>query len=206
MTAVKICGMRCPADLECCAKADYLGFVVLAESPRALELGSARGLMSSCDNIRVAVTTERSPRELKKLVRYLEPDVLQLHSPLDLELLIGVADLGVPIWGMLPVRPVMTVERDDIERCQALVLDSPGDRDGGNGLTHDWDRSRRIREDIAPFPVVLAGGLGPENVVRAVNTVRPFAVDISSGVEGNCGKDPEKVGRLLEAIKRVDEK
>ncbi|MCG7844032.1 MAG: hypothetical protein MIO90_01210, partial [Methanomassiliicoccales archaeon] len=88
--------------------------------------------------------------------------------------------------------------------CQALVLDSPGKRPGGNGTVHDWELSRRVRKDVSPFPVVLAGGLRAENVGEAISTVAPFAVDASSGVEGCCGKDLEKVERLLEAIKRAD--
>ncbi len=204
MTAVKICGMRRPADLECCRQADYLGFVVLTDSPRNLELETAKGLMSCCGNLRVAVTTERRPRELERIARYLEPDVLQLHSPLDPGLLERVKGLEVPVWGMLPVRPGVGIELGTLKGIKALVLDSPGKRAGGSGAVHDWTLSRRIREMVSPTSVVLAGGLRPENVLRAVAEVRPFAVDVSSGVEGNDRKDPFKVQELIRKVKGAD--
>jgi phosphoribosylanthranilate isomerase len=205
MTKLKICGMRTLDDLEACRGADYMGFVVLSDSPRRLEFDRARELMSVCDVPRVAVTTERRPQLLESMVRTLEPDVLQLHSPLDRELLFLVADLGVPLWGMLPMRPGTAVDRLALPYLNALVLDSPGPRAGGNGIAHDWSLSRTVREMVDPLPVVLAGGLNAGNVLQAMGTVDPYAVDISSGAEGPTGKDPLKVMRLIELTRGATE-
>ncbi|HNU36511.1 MAG TPA: hypothetical protein PKJ15_07920 [Methanomassiliicoccales archaeon] len=205
MTKLKICGMRTLDDLEACRKADYLGFVVLSDSPRRLEVGRARELMSVCEARKVAVTTERRPEALEDLVRRLGPDVLQLHSPLDRELLSKTADLGVPLWGMLPVHRDVEIDLPSLSYLEALVLDSPGPRPGGNGRTHDWSLSRKVREDVEPLPVVLAGGLDAMNVRRAIETVGPFAIDISSGAEEDGGKDPRKVTMIMEAIRGAEE-
>jgi len=204
MTAIKICGIRGMNDLEKCRKADYLGFVVRSDSPRALDLGRAYDLMSVCDNLKVAVTTETDIEIIRRMVRYLEPDVLQLHVPLDHELLRKVSSLGVSVWGMVTMHPEAAADRTCTSYCKAMVLDSPGKRLGGNGTVHDWELSRRVRDSLYPFPVVLAGGLRAENVGEAMKAVAPFAVDVSSGVEGGHGKDPEKVDRLIEAVKRAD--
>jgi phosphoribosylanthranilate isomerase len=135
------------------------------------------------------------------MARALEPDVLQLHSPLDREVLESVRDLGVHLWGMLPVCPGVKVDREALTSVQALVLDSPGPRAGGSGQVHDWELSRRLCQEIAPLPAVLAGGLRPENVRQAMSVVRPFAVDVSSGVEGTGGKDPLRVREMLSKVR-----
>ncbi len=204
MTKLKLCGIRTIADLEVCRNADYLGFVVLSDSPRNLEVRRAKELMSVCEGKRVAVTTERREDALADLVRALDPDVLQLHSPLDRGLLSRIAVLGVPIWGMLPVSPDVDVDLSALPFLQALVLDSPGPRAGGSGRTHDWTLSRFVRDRTEGVPVVLAGGLNAENVQEAIRAVRPYAVDISSGAEGSGGKDPFKVTMIIEAMRGAD--
>ena len=201
MTRLKICGMRRPEDLEACRGADYLGFVVLADSPRCLDLRAAKELMSVCDGRRVVVTTETRPDLLEHMVGMLEPDVLQLHVPLEPALLRSTAGLGVPVWGMMPVRPGAVPDAGSLAMVQALVLDSPGPRAGGNGLAHDWTLSRRLRERISPLPAVLAGGIGPGNARQAMEMVQPFALDVSSGVERGGGKDRFMVKTLIEAVK-----
>jgi phosphoribosylanthranilate isomerase len=204
MTAVKICGMRSPGDLDRCRRADFLGFVVSTRSPRNLDLGTARELMSSCDNVKVAVTTETDRPSLERMVLRLEPDIIQLHVPLNEELLRFASGLGTKVWGMKHAVPGTTVEKDCLRHCQALVLDTPGERAGGNGTVHDWDLSREVRESVRPFPVVLAGGLRPENAAEAVRKVAPFAVDVSSGVESGAAKDQDKVNAFIDVIREVD--
>jgi phosphoribosylanthranilate isomerase len=203
MTKLKLCGMRTLEDLEVCREADYLGFVVLSDSPRNLEIAQAKDLMSVCDSLRVAVTSERRPEVLARAVRALEPDILQLHSPLDRGLLLRMADAGVPLWGMQTIRPGTEADRSSLPCLQALVLDSPGPRAGGNGTVHDWSLSRAVREAVVPLPVVLAGGLTAENVLQAIAAVGPYAVDISSGAEERDRKDPLKVDAIIEKVRGV---
>jgi phosphoribosylanthranilate isomerase len=87
-------------------------------------------------------------------------------------------------------------------RCDAVLTDScvPGAH-GGTGKPHNWNVSRAIKELIAPTPLILAGGLTPGNVRAAIETVRPYAVDVSSGVEARAGiKDPAKIRAFIRAV------
>lgn len=204
MTRLKLCGMRSLDDLEVCRRADYLGFVVLSDSVRNLEIGQARQLMSACDGRRVMVTSERRPEALERAVRTLEPDILQVHSPLDRLLLSRMAEMGVPLWGMLPMHRGTEVELAALADLQALVLDTPGLRAGGSGSTHDWSLSQAVRGKVEPLPVVLAGGLNAGNVLEAIAKVNPCAVDISTGAEEHGRKDPAKVNAIIRKIRGAD--
>ncbi|HZZ85650.1 MAG TPA: phosphoribosylanthranilate isomerase [Anaeromyxobacteraceae bacterium] len=87
-------------------------------------------------------------------------------------------------------------------QARAFLLDTPSATQGGTGVAFDWSLARSV---IGGKPVVLAGGLTPENVGEAVRRVRPFAVDVASGVESSPGvKDPEKLARFVEAVHRAD--
>lgn len=69
---------------------------------------------------------------------------------------------------------------------------------GGTGMTSDWSACRRVRDEVAPIPFILSGGLNPDNVGEGIKTVRPFAVDVSSGVESSPGvKDTEKIAEFI---------
>ena len=88
--------------------------------------------------------------------------------------------------------------------ADALLLDSrTAERLGGTGRTHDWNISREIVEEMS-LPVMLAGGLTDKNVYEAVRRVRPYAVDVNSGVEVNGDKDPDKVRGFIENAKRAE--
>ena len=76
------------------------------------------------------------------------------------------------------------------------------DKFGGTGLTHDWELSRQVRNALDPFPIILAGGLTEHNVLEAIRTVQPFAVDVSSGVESKPGiKDKVKMKNFIQNAK-----
>ena len=85
----------------------------------------------------------------------------------------------------------------------AILLDSfVSGRHGGTGAIHDWNLSKRVKRAIHPKPLILAGGLKPENVREAIRTVQPYAVDVSTGVELRPSiKDPEKVLAFIENAK-----
>ncbi len=87
----------------------------------------------------------------------------------------------------------------------AVLLDSfSKGQYGGTGKTHDWTLSRQIKEAVAPVPVILAGGLKPENVKEAILAVEPYAVDVASGVEASPGvKDHMKVRAFVENAKQI---
>jgi phosphoribosylanthranilate isomerase len=91
------------------------------------------------------------------------------------------------------------------EAFQAILLDSSiNDKHGGTGIVHDWNVSKLARKSIHPTPLILAGGLTPENVQRAIRTVQPYAVDVCSGVESTPGiKDFQKLSTFIKNAKEV---
>lgn len=213
MIQVKICGLRTEADLMACRGADMLGFIVgIPESPRTLSLGAAAALMEQADVRTALITTETDPDRLGNMVDRTGPSLLQLHLPLDplvLEGLLQTLGHRIPIAALVPV-----LGRDAIDHAQEIaqladyvLLDSVhGERFGGTGKTHDWSVSRRIAEAVAPTPCVLAGGLTPGNVRAAIQIVRPFGVDVSSGVEESGRKSRQKVEEFLAEARAEGEK
>lgn len=203
---VKICGLCDEAGLEaaCAAGADAVGFV-LAPSPRRVSLGEARALLRLVPPgiERVAVFARATRAEL---VAALELDFDALQAELDSD------------WPPLGERFALPVLRDGpdllaralaLELVQprpgslrgALVLDGP--TGGGQGVPVEAARARRL---AVLRPLVLAGGLTPASVAARVHAVRPFAVDVSSGVERLRGqKDPARVLAFVRAVRTLAE-
>jgi phosphoribosylanthranilate isomerase len=147
------------------------------------------------------------PGDLEEAVRFykeIRADFLQLHGNEEVTFVKNLRSL-------VPCNIIKTVHVKGEESIQeakkhsrfsdAILLDTAAKEMGGSGKTHDWEISRRIVEAVEK-PVFLAGGLTPENVREAVEMVRPYAVDVSSGVEREKGKkDLEKVRKFIEAAK-----
>jgi len=208
MTEVKICGMMRSEDIEASRLADFNGFVVASESRRSLSLELARELMSICTTRKVLVTTATSVPELERLAGRLDPDVLQVHSAMDeKELQLLARSVSAPIWALVPVGGGDELVRGrHMARCSdAAVLDTYAKALGGTGIAHDWNVSRKVRDELHPFPVVLAGGMNPRNVAKGVAMVRPAVVDVSSGVERNASKDPFLITEFIENARRTSQ-
>ena len=207
---IKICGITRLEDIEAAinASVNSLGFVVRTPSSlRNLNLSKAKSLISkvprnvSC----VAVTVSSDARELEEICGELNIDFLQLHGSMDLA---TIRDLSLR---MNLIVAVNARSKDAFELAEtysgiaeAVLLDSTRkDGTGGTGVTHNWDKSRKIRDLIYPKPTILAGGLNPENVVSAIKKVEPYGVDVASGVEEKPGiKNHEK---MLEFIVKAKE-
>jgi phosphoribosylanthranilate isomerase len=206
MTKVKICGMLRDEDIISSRKADYVGFVVETDSKREVSISRAEQLMSMAKCKKVIVTTCQSEEVLKQIVRVLKPDVLQLHSVLEVEYIEAVAN-AVPcdVWALQPMGWGDELERAEklIGKCSGLVLDTASASFGGSGTKHDWTLSAGIVEAVDPFPVVLAGGLTPGNVADAIMAVHPFAVDVSSGVETGGRKSMDLVEQFISNARSV---
>ncbi len=210
---VKICGITNEKDLEmvCNLGADAVGFVVgVPNSPRNLPLEKARELFKHVP-IRVKSVLVVAPQSLETLSRLhenLKPDVIQIHR----EFIHGATSLKEKFPNTVLVRSVSVKSEEVVQEAvkaakffDAIHVDSwMAGRYGGTGLTHNWNVSRRIREAIHPKPLILAGGLSVENVKEAVETVKPYAVDVSTGVEAKPGvKDPAKVEAFIKKAKQA---
>ncbi len=151
---------------------------------------------------KAAVTSAHDPREIVAICSKLKPDALQLHyyTPQ----LVQMLRKKHPATRLI----LATAVRDELSLKQAksaskysdaILADSLSSSGmGGTGIAHDWRLSARIRNAIHPQPLILAGGLTPNNVETAIETVRPFAVDVSSGVEMTVGvKDHSKIKEFI---------
>ncbi|MFB6221668.1 MAG: phosphoribosylanthranilate isomerase [Halolamina sp.] len=189
MARVKICGLGRERDVRVAAEAgaDAVGFItdVPVETPREVPPAEAAALAESAPPFvtTVAVTMPDTVADAVRLVDQVRPDAVQVHADFTPD---QVRDLG----DRTDVDVVVAIDADEAERARrlggvadALLVDSLTEAGaGGSGETHDWDATRALVRDQST-PVVLAGGLTPENVTEAVETVAPMGVDVASGVE-----------------------
>jgi phosphoribosylanthranilate isomerase len=156
----------------------------------------------------VLVTHLEEPDQILALADAVACPVLQLHSDLSPPLLATLRERLRPkkVIGKISLQDERALKRArQIESSvDAIVLDSidpATDRVGGTGITHDWSISAEIAANCR-VPVVLAGGLTPENVAKAIQIVRPSAVDVNSGVERSDGRKSEaRISRFIEAVR-----
>jgi phosphoribosylanthranilate isomerase len=225
-TRVKICGLRSPEDIELAerAGADAVGFIteVPVESPRKLDSETAAALVAKvpgCLDSVMVIMPENAGNALD-LIEKVRPDIVQIHSGLSLPELETVREnTDIPIIKALSVPFGLGASkfRDLVERLleevreleesgyvDSVLLDTgKAGKTGGTGSVHDWELSRQIAEESL-LPLILAGGLKPENVREAVRTVSPYAVDTASGVETGRQKDALKIRSFIEEVRCAD--
>ncbi len=207
---VKICGITRGVDLDAAVRAgaDAIGFIVgVPSSPRNLSFDEAERLIRITPIFvdSVVVTVPESLGQLTTILDKLRPKALQVHGH-------GISDKS--IRDVLPDTCLIRALQAESERVideavgasdmfDAILMDSyASNKYGGTGEPHDWRLSGRVREAIGPKPLILSGGLNPENVQDAVRAVQPYAVDASSGVECKPGiKDAQKVFEFVRKAK-----
>jgi phosphoribosylanthranilate isomerase len=210
---VKICGITSNEDLVTAieAGADAVGFVVnVSSSPRNITIENAEKLMKNTPVFvkNVVVTVPKRLGEFVEIYERLRPDVLQIHGHNLSDLVIREKLANTCLIRGIQVKSDYAVDEavKVANTFDAILVDSfvPG-RFGGTGKVHDWELSKRVKEKVHPKPLILAGGLNPENVQDAVHVVKPYAVDVSSGVETKPGiKDSKKVFEFIENAKEVE--
>lgn len=196
---VKICGLTRPEDVAAAADAgaDAVGFV-LAPSSRRLDLARARELAAAVPPFvaRVGVFVDPTEAELQVALDQLGLDLLQLHGHEPPEL--------CRRFGRRVLKAVRVRSPDDLALLERyaewpILLDSP---EPGSGSAFDWTWAAGLGDRRR---LVLAGGLTPANVARAVQAVRPWAVDVSTGVEKAPGvKDAGLIQQFVEAVRRTE--
>ncbi len=204
-TRVKICGITRPEQARAAAGAgaDAIGLMFYEPSPRFVTRARAAAVCAVLPPLVsiVGVFVNPEPREVEAVVEGLPVDLLQFHGEEPPELCAGT---GRPY-----VKAVRVRTRDDIVEAaaryadaRALLLDAYHDALwGGTGRRFDWN----VVPGDAGHPIILAGGLTPENVADAIRFVRPFAVDVSGGVESAPGeKDPESMERFMKEVASVE--
>ena len=198
-TKIKLCGMfrDCDIDYVNEAKPDYIGFIVMfPKSHRNIDLETALRLKSrlSPEIKSVAVSVNAPVEQFAEFAKQGAADLLQCHGSENADYIARLRELtGVPI-----IKAVKVVTVSDIENAQNLGADYLL-LDSGTGSGKTFDHSLIEPEKIR-VPFFLAGGLTPENLGAAIRSVKPFAVDLSSGIETTKLKDREKI---LTAVKEA---
>ncbi len=203
-TRVKFCGLTRPEDVDAAvaAGADALGFVLWSGSKRAIDEARLGELCARVPAFvtRVGLFVDPDPALVARCAVHL--DLLQFHGE---ETPAGCEAAGRPWIKALRMRDGLDLHAaaEAYTGARALLLDAyrPG-MPGGTGETFDWSR---IPARLAK-PVILAGGLTPDNVAAAIMAVKPFAVDVSGGIEAGPGsKDATRMATFMRAVRQADE-
>jgi phosphoribosylanthranilate isomerase len=207
---IKICGLKTPETVERALKrgATHIGFNFFQKSPRYVEPDIAGKLAEPVRGKAkvVAVLVDPSNDDLDEIVALLRPDMLQLHGSESPERVLTIkAMYGIPVIKALSVRTT-----DDLKKVEAYIgiadrflFDAKppkgSELPGGNGVSFDWGLLNGLDPRLS---FMLSGGLDPDNVAEAIRLTRPFAVDVSSGVESGPGlKDAGKIKAFVKAAR-----
>ncbi len=207
-TRIKICGLTLEADVDAAvaAGADAIGFVLYAKSPRHVSLSRAAELARRLPPfvMPVGLFVNATETEILCATAALPGMLLQFHgdeSPQD------CARAGRPFLRAARMAPGFDLLdfTSRFAQAQAILLDADVDTYGGSGKVFDWS----LVPSAVPLPVVLSGGLNAGNVIQGIHALRPWAVDVSSGVERAGSpkkgiKDADAIRRFCDAVREAD--
>jgi len=216
-TRVKICGITRVEDAlaAACAGADAVGLNFWPGTPRRVTLEVARRIVAALPPFvaRVGLFVDPDPADVRAVLEDLALDALQFHGSETAALCRG--------FGLPYLKAVAVKEGVDLVECASqyddaagLLFDAfrPGDLPGGTGHPFDWSRlTDDLRAALRP-PLILSGGLDPDNVADAIRRVRPYAVDVSSGVEARDAdggvtrgrKDAARIAAFMQGVRSAD--
>ena len=201
MTKIKLCGLGRPCDIEWAnaLMPDYIGFVFAQKSKRYVSPERAKALREGLDsNIRaVGVFVNEAPEVVADLLNTGVIDMAQLHGGEDEEYIKALRGLtDKPLIKAFRVDGPADLEKARNSSADYVLLDNGA---GGTGTAFDWALLKGFDR-----PYFLAGGLGPGNVRQAIKALDPFAVDVSSGIETNGGKDYTKMTAFVNAARHEE--
>ena len=197
---VKICGITRPQDADLAAGlgASALGFVFWPGSPRCVSVDTAKAIVAGVPEhvLKVGVFVDQPAEDVMRIMDDVHLDVAQLHGHESAEY---CGSLGRRIFKAVGMPGNGSIDIDDFGPDIVLLLDAHDPvRFGGTGKTVNWDSAREI---AATRRTILAGGLNAANIKLAVRSVRPYGVDVSSGVESAPGvKDANRLRTFFEAL------
>ncbi len=206
-TQVKICGLRVPEHAHAAlnAGADMLGLIFYEPSHRYISPGDARKLIATIQQEHttadfVGVFVNCTADFINDISEQVGLQYVQLHGHEAPEF---CRSIQRPV-----IKAVSLNDQNDIQKvrayqktCWRILLDTPTAHWGGTGQTHDWTLAHSVAQET---PILLAGGLTPENVSAAIRQIHPWGVDVSSGVETNQVKDVEKIRMFIENVRNCE--
>lgn len=205
MTRVKICGITRTEDAIACARAgaDAIGLVFYPSSPRHVSIEQAAAVVRALPPFvsTVGLFVNQAPEQVEAVLKAVHLDLLQFHGDEPPEF---CRSFGVPWLKAVRVKAGVDLVQYALryQNAKGLLLDAYVDGvPGGTGQSFDW---KLIPAEL-PLPVILSGGLEPANVAAGIRQVKPWAVDVSSGVEASKGiKDAAKIAAFMEGVRSAD--
>ncbi len=209
---VKICGFTTASQARAVAseKIDAIGLNFYTKSPRYVTPENASQIAACFDNnvSKVGVFVDSPPGQIRSIHETVPLDLIQLHGDYSIEQAVELRDLPI-IWvhrmgndGLAELKDRLPKLKQAGTQLKACLIDArvPGEW-GGSGHRVDWRRLATEYDYKNWPPLILAGGLGPENVAQAIHQVHPWGVDVASGVETEGLKSPEKIRKFLQQAK-----
>lgn len=205
---IKICGIKSEKDYGFVAdkKISAVGFIAYPASPRYVDTERLSRILCSRENNhplkKVAVFVNSSFEDIMKYIRC-GIDVVQLHGDESPDFALKISE-HAEVWKAIRPRSEENVRKYDSFPAKKFLIDTFSEKlRGGTGKTSNWELAQLAVETYSQ-PVILAGGLNPENVYEAVKTVKPYGIDVSSGVEISPGiKDFSAVDTLVENARKA---
>lgn len=205
MAKVKICGNTNPEDVKLAVEfgADYLGFI-FAEGRRKIDVRTAASIMGAVPDLKnfVGVFLNQPKQEVENIAKDLDLKILQFHGDETALYCQSFLDKGYEVIKTFRIKDAMSLKRLDEYNVTAFLFDTYSkDEKGGTGLPFDWNLICD-RPNVSD-KLFLAGGLNVKNVRQAIEKVRPYAVDVASGVEKEPGKkDPALLQEFIHLAKK----
>ena len=196
---IKICGVTREKDIEAVNiyKPDYVGFV-FAASRRRVTHEKASQLISKLDKgiKKVGIFVNHDRHCVEEIAGRCSLDVLQFHGNETSQYCVGFKQ---EVWKALGVDSKESLMKLDEFKVGGILVDSMNcGNSGGTGKTFEWEVVCGLSEK---YKIILAGGLNTDNVIEAINKVRPYCVDVSSGVESDGAKDPAKIEKFIKTVR-----
>jgi len=203
MIPTKICGITNLMDAKVAVEngASAIGLIFYEKSPRAISIENAKSISKqlSYSVIRVGVFVNQNKDFIDKTISEVQLNMIQLHGD---ESSNFCNQFEVPVFKAVRIRNEASLSVMDQYNVAGILLDTFSNKQyGGTGKTFDWSL---INEQI-DTPIILSGGLNPDNILDAIDSVNPAAIDVNSGVELSPGKkDHQKINLLFEKLKNTN--
>ncbi len=208
-TRIKFCGITRPADAVAAAEAgaDAIGLIFYDKSPRGVSIDRAREILRALPPmvVPVGLFVNTPVAEILQTVQTLNLRTVQLHGDEPAEYLSKLRELT--IIKAIRCTPANLAMMNDWRDAAGILLETPNTAEhGGSGIANDWAAVEAVARSAKEHPrLIAAGGLTPEIVADVIRRIRPWAVDVSTGIEESRGiKSAEKMRRFVKAVRECD--
>ncbi|GAA0177467.1 phosphoribosylanthranilate isomerase [Clostridium sediminicola] len=198
---IKICGLKRVKDTEIIneysSDINYIG-LVFAKSKRKVDKYMAKEIIKNLDSKikTVGVFVDTTAEEINSIVEFSGLDIVQMHGS---ESIKECEKINVPVWKAFKVKEEKDLDLiKDYKNLDGILLDG---KDPGSGGSFNWHWAKYLSKE---YKIILAGGLNSENVQRGIEIIKPFTVDVSSGVELDGFKNKEKIREFIRKVKEYE--